>query len=489
MTGLYEAGEYVICCPDEFANLFVDDMPLTRNDTGDYWLWAPGYFAGEVVFELESPSQEGLLTYIADIGPAQHKTGREQYVDYLTQIVGYAPALVLGTEPAQHGLGGRSATALSLWLRYARVRQFIGRYLTGLQYIIERPIVRARSRREQVALPMVRRVDGATLRQLAHSPSMIAALADNVTSDADVHEPKLDVPFHEPTFDNPANRLIARQLSDIRRLVKRLIDDLTDYVERESATETAVAPRLPRRIAYLRGLVKQLTRLARSEPFSEADTSLPSVAELNAVSSSPHYSMVHRVGVRLLRQGVSELANDEQHYLAPTWEIYEAWCFVALARQLEVQRPAYEWRLFTSPKSADLVLKGQCGSQFITLYTQLTCPSMENPNAYGYSSISKERRPDLVLEIADGEHNRYLCLDSKYSASKTRILDAMATAHIYRDSLRLAGKPPSKSLLLVPANPDALRLAEESYQESHKVGCIVLETENDAARLIKALLG
>ncbi|WP_347332586.1 hypothetical protein [Marinimicrobium locisalis] len=70
-------------------------------------------------------------------------------------------------------------------------------------------------------------------------------------------------------------------------------------------------------------------------PVKEASTRRSSATELNAVSGSPHYSMIHRLGVRLLRQGLSALADDEQHYLEPTWEIYEAWCFVALAQQLE----------------------------------------------------------------------------------------------------------------------------------------------------------
>lgn len=488
LRGLQEASDYRIACPGEGAQLFVDDAPLPRDASGAHWCWSPGYYAGEVAFELEMPHRAAPLCYVADIGPTPHKTGREQYVEYLAQIVEYAPDLLLGAEPAQHGLGGTSGTALSLWLRYARLRQFIERYRRGLQHIIERPIIRTRSRREQLALPRVRRVDGTTLRQLAQSPQMMAALSDVPESPSDVHEQRLDVPFHEPTFDNPANRLITRQLGEVRRLAKRLINDLVDYTEQASETVTDLTPRLPRRIKYLRRVEKQLARLFRQEPFSMVDTRQSSAAELNAVSGNPHYSMTHRLGVRLLRQGLSALANDEQHYLAPTWEIYEAWCFVALAQQLETQHPEYDWRFRQNPRAADRMLVGRKGEHTITLYSQLACPSMERTNAYGYTSISRERRPDLVLEFADSKCKWFICLDSKYSASKARILDAMASAHIYRDSLRLDGRPPDLSIILVPTSQAVSLLADEGYQARHGVGCVALSAAEDAERLMALLL-
>ena len=132
LYGLCEAREYWIRCSDEYATLFVDDAPIPREASGNYWCWSPGYFAGEVLIQLEHPARANTVNYIADIGPDPHKTGRAQYVAYLTQIMAYAPSLVLGTEPGQQGLGGRSGTALSLWLRYARLRQFIEPYLKGV---------------------------------------------------------------------------------------------------------------------------------------------------------------------------------------------------------------------------------------------------------------------------------------------------------------------------------------------------------------------
>ena len=121
LYGFHEAASYLIEAPAAGAQLYADDAALQRDASGEHWLWQPGFFAGEVQLELELPGKTLVRRYIVDVSPAGHKTGRKQYTEYLHQIVEYAPSLVAGTEPAKHGLGGRSGTAISLWLRYARL--------------------------------------------------------------------------------------------------------------------------------------------------------------------------------------------------------------------------------------------------------------------------------------------------------------------------------------------------------------------------------
>ena len=490
--GCREDRDYLIGVPARCwsARLYVDDAPLPFDDHRQAWRWSPGFFAGEVALELELPGEQTPVRYVVDVGPAEHKTGREQYVEYLRQIVDYAPQLVLGSEPARHGLGGRSGTRLTAWLRYARLRSFIDRYLTGLKAIADRPIIRLDSHREQLPAHMARRVDTTTLNRLVSNPALLADLAgDPSTSMRGVsREKRLDVPFSEPTMDNPANRLMARQVSEVRRLVRHLHRDFDRIVAKESDTETDVAARMPRRLNYLQGLEKRLTRHLRSEPLSEANTAIRSAAELNAVSGNPHYNMAYRQGVRILREGVSDLADDEQHYLTPTWAIYESWCFVVIARQLEAMFPDMAWCLETDATYVDMILSGTSDARAITLYAQMTCRSLESRNSYGYCSISRERRPDLVLEWRDDAGVRYACLDSKYTAKKARILDSMASAHIYNDSLRLAGRKPELSLILVPRNLAAGKLESLDFWDKHRVGCFSLTSGEQAPELIERVL-
>lgn len=490
LLGFTERKRYLIEAPDNNATLYADDAPLEMDDSEEYWLWEPGFFAGELALELELPGNAAPLSFIVDVGPSEHKTGRAQFAQYIEQIVDYAPQLVAGNEPATEGLGGRSDT-LSLWQRYARLRQFIDRYLSGLQAIRERPIIRLTSHREQLPLHMAKRVDGITLQRLVSNPGLLSVLAGKSDPEHVLtgSEYNLDAPVHEPTLDNPANRLVARQLSEVRRLTRFLRDEIKSLKVSASETETDLMARLPRRIGWLERVDKQLCRLSKSTPFVNTNIQKRGSAEFNAVSGNPHYNMTHQMGVRLLRQGLSELVDDERHYLSPTWGIYEAWCFVAIAEQLEARFPEFSWQFQTNAPSADLLLVGHSGGKRISLFYQMTCRSLEKANHYGYYSISRERRPDLILEVLEGDQKQFVCMDSKYTASHGGILDAMSSAHIYRDSLRCDSLHCSLSILLVPANTTLPMLTTEDYWREHKVGCATLGDNEDASAVIDRVLG
>lgn len=485
LLGLSEAQTYLIGIPDQNARCYVDDALLNVDDSGQHWVWEPGFFAGEVGLELELPELAHPIRYRVDVSPAPHKSGRDQFNQYLQQIIDFMPQLATGTEPAMHNLSGRSGF-VSPWLRYARLRQFIDRYLSGLRAIQNRPIVRLSSRREQMPLHMAKRIDGITVQRLTANAALLSALSGDLDAEPPLapEQCNLDVPFHEPSMDNPANRLMARQLIEVRRLTRSLLAELQDVRVLGSETETDLQVRLPRRIRFLKSIDKQLGCIARSEPFTSANIEKRGVADLNTVSGHPHYNMTYRAGIRLLRQGLSDMGGDEQHYLAPTWEIYEVWCFVAFAEALQSRYPDYEWQLEQNPVSADLILRGQSGSKRITLFFQMTCPSLETPNRYGYCSVSKERRPDMLLEIVDGEQKRFICLDSKYTASKSRILDSMASAHIYRDSLRCGDAAPVLSIILVPANEEVPVLGLDNYWQRNKIGCARLAASSDSKMLL-----
>ncbi|MFC6670784.1 DUF2357 domain-containing protein [Marinobacterium aestuariivivens] len=490
LQGLQEGRSYRIQVDQADSQLFVDDALLSKDPTGQYWCWTPGFFAGVLVVEHEQPGRREPTCFRVDVAPHPGKSGRDQYLEYIEQIADYDPDLLLGTEPARTGLGGR-ANDLQLWIRYVRLRSFIERYLTALRVITERPVVRFAHHREQMPVQLARRVDNQTIRRLAANPQLLSAIArqQDYASTAILEDNRLDVPFNEPTLDNPANRLMASQLNEVLRLTDWLAERLANFRANQSDTETDMAARLPRRLAFLTATHKRLIKLSRSQPFCDARQTRDDVAGLNAVAGHPHYDLAYRLGNRILRNGLSEQAVDEQHYLAPTWQIYENWCFVVLAQALEEQLPEFSWRLLKGRQIswAERMLEGTAGGARVRLYTQLVCPSLESANSHGYCSISRERRPDLVLEYKCGEEVRYLCLDSKYTASKSGILDSMASAHVYRDSIRCRGKAPILSALLVPANQDAELLEQHEYIDAHGVGLYQLAEYGQVERILTEL--
>lgn len=489
LTGFAENGCYLFQVSNQNSRLYIDDAPLEMDPLRAYWQWSPGFYAGEVIVELEYPGRSEPVRYLVDVAPAAHKSGREQYLEYISAIADYAPQLLLGTEPARQGLGGRSHVNLATWIRYARLRCFIESYLAAIRAVCERPLYRQCYFRELRPIHLARRIDRGTVRHLESNPALFAAVAGRATVSNDLRlaDNRLDVPFNEPTLDHPANRLLAEQLNNILRLVCQLIEQFEQTNAVVSETQTEINARLPRRIKYLRKLQKQLAKFSRLSPFDSVSRQSPGVAGINAVAGSPHYSRSHRLGVRILREGLSELAADEQHYLAPTWQVYESWCFVAIAQQLEETLPEFEWNMDYRAAFADMILTGKKGERRIRLYGQMRCPSLEQENAYGYASISRERRPDMVFEYDDGMQRKFICLDSKYSSSREAILNAMMSAHLYRDSIKLNGYGSVFSFLLVPHCQHVERLASDNYIDKHGVGCLPLSANEEAGEVVGKL--
>jgi hypothetical protein len=96
-------------------------------------------------------------------------------------------------------------------------------------------------------------------------------------------------------------------------------------------------------------------------------------------------------------------------------------------------------------------------------------------------SAYRRRLPDLVFTIESSDGARFVVLDAKYRTSRLNVLDAMAAAHIYQDSLRIGSRRPEASMLLIPSCGGADWLADLQFQSTHRVGVHVLSPDGAAA--------
>jgi hypothetical protein len=62
--------------------------------------------------------------------------------------------------------------------------------------------------------------------------------------------------------------------------------------------------------------------------------------------------------------------------------------------------------------------------------------------------------------------------DAKWRSGRSNVLEAMESAHIYHDSLRLDGAVPTPCLLLLPASAAVPALGTPEYIASHCVGAM-----------------
>lgn len=465
------------------------------GDGGPMWSWTPGFYAGAVRAELIDGADLSLGTWWLDVSPDPEKTGSEVFEQMVEEISEFDQTLLVGDEPARRQLGavGENDDPHVLFERLRRRESDLDRAVAGVQ---REPASVLLPRRQFRPHRAVRRVDLRTLRSAAQQPEACAVLGSASGAPLAVGrrpaEPRFDVPAVERRLDAPINRCALYLLRSLRRRCRHLSRKLVEAAakEPESETRTALRDRLEHRLRIL-ARIEWKTRLTeRRSPFRNARRPELTSAGLTAIAAHPLYSRLWRVGWEALRRGSSPHDPADPLPLSPTWEVYERWCFVELARFLERSLPKLEW---TVGREGELCWfqrgRGEDGLE-IALYYQKTAPGTKGSERPGLWSVSRECRPDLVLRWRRGCGSGFLALDAKYRTDRRSILTGMAeSAHLYRDALRWGSARPVASLLLVPRVKSELGwLAEESYARRHGVGAAALSPDSGLPDWFRSLV-
>lgn len=192
-----------------------------------------------------------------------------------------------------------------------------------------------------------------------------------------------------------------------------------------------------------------------------------------------------------MRRGVHRLDPQDLLPLSPTWEIYERWCFVALAGKLREWLPDHDWKQQSAPGSdrRTVIGAGKDGHR-ITLDLQKAFGGTKGRERAGRWSVSRRCVPDLVLAShAPGGVTRFVVLDAKYRNNGESILAGMMeSAHVYQDALRWGACRPERTLLLVP-NADATAwLTSAEYIAKHRVGVVALRPHLEPPQWFRGML-
>jgi hypothetical protein len=268
----------------------------------------------------------------------------------------------------------------------------------------------------------------------------------------------------------------------LRALLRRattVLEQLEVAVGREqvSETRTPLAARWPARKTFLNNMIMQLGIMLRNFPFTAVRRPEVTAAGLTAIAADPIYSRTWSRGWRALRIGFESDPGTERLWVSPSWEIYERWCFLRLGQLLASSMPTWQWHSLRNPWR----WVGADSGAHAELRLQPTFQAHSSA-AVGKWSISKQRVPDLVLTVERGAETCFLVLDAKYRTSRQAVLDAMESAHIYQDSLRIGHIRPVATLLLVPTTSDVAWLATPQFVGEHRVGVFSL-TPGETASL------
>jgi len=475
--GFREAASYSFtlehpgaCC------LIVDDVVLEVHVEGSrhHWSWEPRFFAGTVLAELVDERGAQLASYRLDVAPAPDKLGQAFFQQVVEELRLAAPEWLLGAESAQQAFG-ESGSTMNVHLAFARLKRFGFAYLGALKQVRARPLSVLRSERRLVPAHGVRRIDARTLRAVVRSPAAATEIARQPGHGASAGA-LYDVPVSHEDLDTPAHRILLSGMFAVMRRIRWVQEELARVDSRRpDLARTAMAPRLPVRTKLLGELEAGLLAISRSSPFSKLNHRETTAAGLNVISSHPAYARAYRLGWQALRAGIEGVDADELLSVSPTWEIYERWCFLQIVEAVQTLYPGLAWTRKTGSALDRVSVLGKNDGLTIQVHLQLGFAAVDQrTEGTPFYSISAKRRPDIVVIWQSHCAGGMLVFDAKYRVARNYVLEAMESAHLYKDSLRWNGIRPAFAMLLVPAGGGVPRLEEPDFHAEHKVGVIAL---------------
>lgn len=266
-------------------------------------------------------------------------------------------------------------------------------------------------------------------------------------------------------------RAVLRRAAQVSRVLEQQA-----AVDTDSDTRTGFRSRWPRRRVFLDSLVEGLRGALSRDPLRSARREEITAAGLTAVAADPTYARAQRMAWKVLRPGAPSSVADSWAWMSPTWDLYETWCFIRLAKVLRQLLPLLTWgSIAEAGKDNAACVEGTGPDVRIRLLSQLTFTHPRDRSKRGeFWSISKELRPDLVVTVERPGMRRWLVLDAKYSQARPTVLEAMHSAHVYHDALRWFEAPPFRSLLLVPASGEDIHwLHDPKFKADHGVGVAI----------------
>lgn len=467
VAGLSEFTRYSITTGFQGpVSLYIDDVELLSSRFG--YAWQSDFYVGEVLAHLVD-AQGREHSFYLEVVPSSEKLRPDQFKTLIDEVHEFDSSLLLGQSAASLGFSRTGkASLLESLVRFHRLRQYGHQFLAALEHICSRPHQSIQAAEGLIPLSQARLLSHAALRD-----RRLVALASGLGGDMQLEDFKLPCRTAMHTVDTQANRtlkaLVNRFYAALDSSKKKLSDG------RLAEDDPAAECQRSRRVELLSILQKKTAKLLGAYPLkavTRADAT--TAAGLTQIAAHPLYARAYRLGTAALNLNVGGSDRNDALACSASWGAYEAWCFVKVCVLLTgVCRSTPCSRTSSPTAAADLCLAWQLSDgREVELLFQAIFPA-EKPNKHNQAwSISRERRPDLVVVMRTGEILRTLVLDAKYRRKRANILDAMSSAHIYHDSLRVGHERPELALLLAPGEATVQSLTEDKYWQENGVGLV-----------------
>lgn len=463
--GFSEDTDYEISLEQTAQQVFVDDVELLASS--GWFQWRPCFYAGQVRVEVLHASGS-QATYRLTISPTARKAGDVDFVEMVDSIRAFDQTLLCGTSAATMAFGNEGRTGVNADLvLLARLRLYGHEFLDAVVALARSPHQKLSADRQMLPLARARRLHPTALRE-----RKLSALINGTSLAVEQYDTiQVHAWTSAPTVDTPANRVLLGLLKRFRATLVALREKVISLRLRDDKDEQR--NRMYRRIALLNQLETKATKLIQQHPFTAVKTGAAGSSGLTQIAAHPSYNRAYRLGCAAMASRVEGEQSLEQLHVSPSWGIYETWCFLQVLSCLE---QVLDVRLTPAkPKAvqAQLAFHAQLSStHIIEVLFQANFPASKPYSGRVGWSISRARVPDILIVERKVDTYRSLILDAKWRSGKANVLEAMESAHIYHDSLRLSDAAPSCCILLLPGVSEVTGLGEPEFIHTHGVGAI-----------------
>lgn len=432
-----EAGEHLFVllgAADAYsADLLIDDVPLEalRAPTADQarWRWIPGFHAGQVEARLVRPSGSVRFEFVTD--PAVRKLTREAFDQMVRETLEDTFALFsLSAFRAGVALGaGRRAPPIA---RLEFLRSRMADLKASVQSVDARPRRVLRAEIERVPAHRAARATAPEVLRSFRTGRLIQTdRADRLPARLKGRLPEVirrnarrvsqDIPAHRQIKASLA--LWARWLEAVARLLNR------------PGSDPDAAPWARR----TRSMARELRGLLALDMFEGVGDGPPRPDASPIWRGDPRYRRFARLH-RDMSLGIAAVFGDFlQMPLARTFELYELWAYLRLAR-------AAVERWGASAEDVAELFESGAGVTLAAGSARLNLPQAGLALSFqrrfreywlekdGRGSFSREMKPDIVVERLTNEAGGLIVLDAKYRIGSD-LNDALSSTHMYRDAL------------------------------------------------------
>lgn len=488
------------------ADLLIDDVPLEalrapRPDEA-VWRWSPGFHAGAVECRLRLPTSAHDFVVVTD--PAERKLTREAFDLMVREILEDTFAL-FALSPFRTGVARGAGQRPPPIARLEFLRTRIDLIARTVKAIDARPrrvlqaedeITPAWRAARATAPEVLKSFRSGRLNRETGPPRLPAALRGHLPAmiRRKVRRSSLDIPAH-------------RQMKASLEVWARWLEGVAQVLAAAAPPdpEDGLAGRLW--AARSRRMARQLRSLLALPLFEGVGSGSPRPDASAIWRSDPQYrrfAAIHRD----MSRGIASVFGDFlQMPLARTFDLYELWAYLRLARAA-IKRFGAE-----SVDVSGLFEPGQ-GITLAAGQAVVRLPSAGFALCFqrryrefwiekdGRGSFSREMRPDVAIEALEGRPERLIVLDAKYRIGPG-LNEALASAHMYRDALVTPGEEGqtrrivSAAYLISPAayteagewqsTPMPGRLFHPAYRSEFHFGAVTLAPGMSATEIQVAL--